>query len=157
MLSGDAHAAAVAEDFRRLTAACRARGRYQRRTGRVVFELAWHIATFLVGLIVLVASELWLLKATGLLLVTVGLLGVGTNTHTSAHYATARARWINEALTFFGYPFFLQLSATYWWDKHNVRHHPHANVLGMDPDVDLSPWVALTALEIERHRGILRW
>jgi linoleoyl-CoA desaturase len=155
--SGDAHAVTTAEDFRQLKAAFRARGWYGRPTGRVMLELAWHLATFLVGLTVLLASEAWLLTAAGLLLVTVGLLGVSTNTHTSAHYATARARWINEALTFFGYPFVLQVSATYWWDKHNVRHHPHANVLARDPDIDLSPWVALTAVEVERHRGLRRW
>jgi linoleoyl-CoA desaturase len=92
-----------------------------------------------------------------LLLVTLGLLGVATNTHTSAHYATARKAWVNEALTFFGYPFCLQFSATYWLDKHNVRHHPHANVMDMDPDVDISPWFALTQSEIDRRRGIRRW
>ena len=156
-MRGAAHAAAAAEDFRRLKAAFRARGWYERPTRRVVLELAWHVSTFLAGLAVLASTEAWLFKGVGLLLVTFGLVGVATNTHTSAHYATARARWFNEALTFFGYPFVLQVSATYWWDKHNVRHHPHANVLDIDPDIDLSPWVALTAAEVEAHRGIRRW
>ena len=38
---------------------------------------------------------------------TAASLGVATNTHTSSHYATSEKRWLNELLTFFGYPVFL--------------------------------------------------
>jgi fatty acid desaturase len=38
-----------------------------------------------------------------------------------------------------------------------VRHHPHANVLTVDPDIDPSPWLVLTRPEIERHTGVRRW
>ena len=101
-------------------------------------------------------GPLWL-DGVGLVLVTLGHMGVGTSSHTSAHYAASRHPRVNEALTYFGYPFFLQVSATYWWDKHNVGHHPHANVLTVDPDVNPSPWLALTRFEIERQTGFQRW
>src|SRR5262245_56171527 len=150
-------APAAAADFDALKAEFRARGWYVRPTMRVLVELGLHISTFIGGLAILLSYEGAAPQAIGLLLVTLGHLGVGTNTHTSAHYATSRTPWINEALTFFGYAFFLQVSATYWWDKHNVRHHPHANVVGLDPDADISPWFALTEQQVRRHHGFRRW
>ena len=145
------------QDFQLLKATFRSRGWYARPAGRVIGELAMHVATFVAGLSLIIMAGPWWIDAAGLLLVTLGLTGVGTNTHTSAHYASARRPWVNEALTYFGYSFFLQVSATYWWDKHNVRHHPHANVVTLDPDVDPSPWLALTRWEIERQTGFRRW
>lgn len=148
---------AAERDFRALKSTFRERGWYARPTSRVVGELAVHVATFLVGLwLIVTPGGIWI-DAVGLLLVTLGHLGVGTNTHTSAHYATSRRAGLNEALTYFGYPFFLQVSATYWWDKHNVRHHPNANVLTVDPDIDPSPWLALTRPAIEGSQGFQRW
>jgi hypothetical protein len=38
----------------------------------------------------------------GIFRVTVGCLGVGTNTHTSTHHGTSDNRWVNEALSYFG-------------------------------------------------------
>jgi hypothetical protein len=32
---------------------------------------------------------------------------------------------------------FLGLSATYWWHKHVVLHHPAPNVVGVNGDADL--------------------
>jgi fatty acid desaturase len=145
------------EDFRALKAHFRSRGWYERPTARVVTELALHVGTFVIGVsLIAMPGGMWL-DALGLLLVTLGHLGVGTSTHTSAHAATSRTAWVNDALTYFGYPFFLQVSATYWWDKHNVRHHPNANVITVDPDIDPSPWVALTRWELERQTGVHRW
>ena len=69
-------------------------------------------------------------------------MSVATNTHTSSHYATSVRRWVNEFLTFFGYPLFLGLSACHWWRQHVVLHHPAPNVIGTDNDVDLEPWFA---------------
>jgi hypothetical protein len=70
-------------------------------------------------------------------------------THTSSHYATSERRWVNEALTFFGYPFFLGLSATFWWNKHVVVH-PAPNVIDVDDDADFMPWLALTDRDLGR-------
>ncbi len=84
-------------------------------------------------------------------------MGVGTNTHTSTHYATSDKRWVNEALSYFGYPMFLGLSATYWWHKHVVLHHPAPNVVGVDSDADLLPWFAITADEVHASSGLRRF
>ena len=96
------------------------------------------------GLMLFFASDNLALKVAGMLISTAGSTGVGTNTHTSSHYATSERRWVNEALTFFGYPFFLGLSATFWWNKHVVVHHPAPNVIDVDDDADFMPWLALT-------------
>ena len=140
-----------------LKAAFRERGWYARPTLRVLAELTWHVTTFLIGLTVMSCSNSLWVSAGGLFLVTLGLLGVGTNTHTSAHYATSDRRWLNEFLTYFGYPFFLQVSATYWWNKHNDRHHPNANVHELDPDADILPWFALTDRSIKDGGKFRRW
>ena len=93
-------------------------------TAHVVTQLAVHVGLAVAGLILFFASDHLALKVAGMLISTAGSTGVGTNTHTSSHYATSERRWVNEALTFFGYPFFLGLSATFWWNKHVVVHHP---------------------------------
>lgn len=132
------------DNFAQLKARCVELGYFERPTFRVLCELAYHVGVFLAGLSIMIVADYVLVSAAGLCLVTFGICGVGTNTHTSAHYATSRRAWVNEFLTYFGYPFFLQVSATYWWNKHNVRHHPSPNQVDTDPDVDLSPWLALT-------------
>ena len=121
-----------------------ARGFGRKATGRVVIELAVHVVLAVGGLVVFFASDNLAVRIIGLLVSTVGSMGVGTNTHTSSHYATSERRWVNEALTFFGYPFFLGLSATFWWNKHVVVHHPAPNVIDVDDDADFMPWLALT-------------
>jgi fatty acid desaturase len=82
---------------------------------------------------------------------------VATNTHTASHYATGRGRFLNELITYLGYPFFVGLSATYWWHKHLVVHHPSPNVVGVDDDIDLAPWFALTRREVRRSGSLLRF
>ncbi len=96
-------------------------------------------------------------RVLGILISTFGCMGVGTNTHTSTHYGTSDKRWVNEALSYFGYPMFLGLSATYWWHKHVVLHHPAPNVVGVDSDADLLPWFAITADEVHASSGLRRF
>jgi fatty acid desaturase len=84
-------------------------------------------------------------------------MGVGTNTHTSSHYASSNRRWVNEFLTYFGYPFFLGLSATFWWRQHVTVHHTSPNVIGVDDDADLAPWLARTWDQVESSRGVRRF
>lgn len=96
-------------------------------------------------------------RALGILISVVGMITVGTNSHTSSHRGTSDKNWINEALTFFGYSTFLGLSATSWWQRHVVVHHPAPNVVGVDGDCDLYPWFALTRDEVERATGWRRF
>ena len=99
----------------------------RKATGRIVFELLIHVALALGGIAVFMTLHNPALQVLGLLISTFGCMGVGT--HTSTHYATSDKRWANEALSYFGYPMFLGLSATYWWHKHVVLHHPAPNVV----------------------------
>ena len=129
------------------------RGYTKRVPRRTIVELMVHVTLNVGGLALFVVSDFWLLQMVALGCSTLGFLGVVTNTHTSAHGATSDHPWVNRALTYFGYPFMSMLSATYWRYKHNVVHHPLPNVVGADPDADLSPWFALTVDEYEAAGG----
>src|SRR5271169_6442303 len=118
------------EAVKELRAEFARRGWYEKATGRIVLELLIHGVLAIAGVIVFFACQNLALKVFGILLSTYGTMGVGTNTHTSTHYATSDRRWVNEALSFLGYPFFVGLSATYWWHKHVTLHHPSPNVIG---------------------------
>jgi linoleoyl-CoA desaturase len=130
------------------------RGWDRKATGPILFELAIHVAIAMAGMIVFMSWSHPVIRALGLLASSFGCMGVGTNTHTSTHYGTSDKRWLNEALSYFGYPMFLGLSATYWWHKHVVLHHPSPNVVGVDRDSDLSPWFAITADEVHATSGL---
>jgi linoleoyl-CoA desaturase len=133
-----------------------ARGYYRKVTGRILLELAIGFALSIAGTVIFIWSGYLPVKICAILLATIGSTIVATNTHTSSHYATSDIRWVNELLTFIGYPFFLGLSATFWWHKHVTVHHPAPNVVGVDGDSDLLPWFALTRDDIERSKGIRR-
>ena len=123
---------------------------------RILLELAWHVMVTGVGLTMVFTADETLWRATGLMVSTIGAMGIGTNTHTSSHFATSDRRWVNEALTFFGYPFCLGLSATFWWRKHVAIHHPAPNVVGVDGDADFTPWLALTQHDVSAAHGLKR-
>jgi linoleoyl-CoA desaturase len=133
------------------------RGWYKKATGRILFELLIHAALALLGAVMFLSYHNLGLRALGLLISAFGSMGVGTNTHTSTHYGTANKRWLNEALSYFGYPMFLGLSATFWWHKHVVLHHPAPNVVGVDEDADLLPWFAITADDLRGSSGLRRF
>jgi linoleoyl-CoA desaturase len=133
-----------------------ARGYYQKATRRILLELALGFCLSIAGTVAFVWVVYLPIKVCAIAIATIGSLIVATNTHTSSHYATSNLRWVNELLTFLGYPFFLGLSATFWWHKHLVVHHPAPNIVGVDDDADLLPWFALNLDEIERSTGIRR-
>ena len=147
-------------DLAELHAALRARGCYRRPTGRLLAELGLFLAIVAAALAMWITLEGVVVHLAALLLLTLGSLGVGANTHTSSHYATSERRWLNELLTYFGCSFFLQFSATYWWHKHGV-HHRSPNVIGVDADVDFKPLFALDRDEAgqcsRRRRWYYRW
>ena len=126
-----------------------ARGYFRRATRQVLGELALFVFITVVCLVVFIAWDNFVIRAASLVVMTLSTLGVTTNTHTSSHYATSDRRRLNEILTYFGYPFFVGFSATYWWQKHVVVHHPAPNVIGVDDDVNLLPFFALNTGELE--------
>ena len=127
-------------------------GLLRKATGRILTELGVHLAVLATGLVLYFAADGLVLRGIALALVAAGSVGVGTNTHTSAHGATSERRWVNEALAFFGYPLLLGLSITYWRRKHNVLHHGSPNVEGVDPDHEFAPWFALASSQVSRSR-----
>jgi linoleoyl-CoA desaturase len=133
------------------------RGWDKKATKRIVIELSIHVGLALAGLAIFFTCHNPALRILGILISSFGCMGVGTNTHTSTHYGTSDKRWLNEALSYFGYPMFLGLSATYWWHKHVVVHHPSPNVVGVDSDADLLPWFAVTADEVHASSGLRRF
>jgi fatty acid desaturase len=146
--------AAALNDLRREFAA---RGWYRKPTGRILLELLLSVSLAIAGAAVFLATPSLLLRAAALALVVAGSMGVATNTHNSSHYATSRKKWVNELLTFFGYPFFLGLSATFWWHQHVTVHHTAPNVIGVDQDADLAPWLARTGDEVASSSGLRRF
>jgi linoleoyl-CoA desaturase len=141
------------EALRELRLSLRRLGFFRRPTLRLLSELAIHVAVLISGVVIVLSFAAWWMKALGLLVSAAGAMGVGTNTHTSSHSATSNKTWVNEALTYFGYSVILGLSATYWWDKHVVRHHSGPNMKGVDGDFDLLPWFAGTRHDVENATG----
>lgn len=133
------------------------RGWDRKATGRILCELVFHIGLAIAGTYVFITAGEWWWKACGMLGVVAGTMGIGTNTHTSSHYGTSEKGWVNELLTYLGYPFLLGLSATFWWHQHVTVHHPAPNVIGVDDDADLWPWFAMTQPEVERVGGWRRF
>lgn len=131
----------------------RNRGWNQRPVGPVLLELAVHVGLALGGIAIAVFAQPWWLRVLGMLISTYGSVGVGTNTHTATHYAASRHRWVNEVLTYFGYPFFLMLGATFWRHRHITLHHANPNVMGIDGDADFTPFFASTEEEVKKGIG----
>jgi linoleoyl-CoA desaturase len=143
--------------FRELQQEFARRGWCRKATGRVLLELLLNLTVAVAGAAVFFTTPHFLIHAAALVLVVAGSMGVATNTHNSSHYATSRKMWLNELLTYFGYPFFLGLSATFWWRQHVVVHHTSPNVIGVDQDADLAPWIARTGDEVARSSGLRRF
>ncbi len=134
-----------------------AQGWNRKATWHVLGELLLNLVAALGGIWVFLTYQHPLVRICAMIVSTAGSMGVLTNTHTSSHYATSNRRWINELLTFLGYPLFMGVSACYWWHKHIVLHHPAPNVVGFDSDLDLSPWFARTSDEVQRSSGWRRF
>lgn len=145
------------EAFSQLRRGFASRGWDKKATGRILFELSIHVAIAMAGIAIFMTWHYPAVRALGILVSSFGCMGVGTNTHTSTHYGTSNKRWVNQALSYFGYPMFLGLSATYWWHKHVALHHPSPNVVGVDEDSDLLPWFAFTMDEVRASRGVRRF
>lgn len=138
-----------------LRAALVGAGLHRRATGRVLAELAFHLLLLFGGASLFFGAAPAALRAAGLLLAALGSVGLGTNTHTSAHGATSEKRWVNDLLSLAGYPVLLGLPLAYWRHKHNGLHHSFPNVDGLDPDHDFVPFFALARSQVA-ERGFFR-
>ena len=131
-----------------LMAEFKARGFYAKPTRKILTQLAVHFLTAMGGLALLLLMDGPWFAGLGLIVLSTGTLGLATNTHTSAHFATSNRRWLDRMLTYLGFPLFSGVGATYWWHKHNVLHHSGPNVIGMDDDILLTPWFAFSQADI---------
>lgn len=148
------------EPYRALQALVKQRGFDDIRAARGFFELALILIMTLGGLALCIWSDQLVIQIAGLLISTCGCLGMSTSAHTSSHYCTSNSRPMNRVLTYFGFPFFFGVSATYWWNKHLVVHHPVPNLVGEDDDIDLAPFFAITETPDGRERRLfyrLQW
>lgn len=143
-------------NFDELKAELRRRGYYERAPARILLEAAVHLALVFGGIALYASSESVLIKIVGMLVSTLGSLGISTNAHTASHYATGESRWLNEVMTHLGFTLILGVSTSYWRNKHIAIHHKAPNILGADDDIDLSPYFAVTDEQVDRARGLLR-
>ncbi len=145
------------DDLHVLRREIEARGYTRKATLPILLHLVAAVAVTLAGCFMTWMPLPWPLRALGAVIAVLGMITVGTNSHTSSHRGTSDRQWLNEGLTFFGYPVFLGLAATSWWHRHVVMHHPAPNVVGVDGDSDLFPWFALTRDEIDQTSGWQRF
>jgi fatty acid desaturase len=145
-----------AETLGLLRQSLRAQGLLGKDPKRCLAELAFHVATAVAGVLLVAAGGSPLLEASGLVLAALGSLGVATNGHTASHHGTSNNWRLDEVLTYFCFPFFLQVSASNWRHRHVVVHHPVPNVIGQDDDVDLMPFFAYTQQEAARGGALAR-
>lgn len=112
--------------------------------GRLMIQLLALVAMATGGMAVFVLAEPLPLRLAGLLTMAMGNLGLTTHGHSSSHNATSDRLWVNRALTLFCYGLVFGTSTIWWRHKHVAVHHVTPNVIGLDDDVDLLPWFALT-------------
>ena len=134
-----------------------ARGFHRKPVGRLLGELALLVSMSLGGTAVFALADGVLPKLAGLVVMAMGNLGITTHSHTSSHNGTSNRRWVNRALTYFGFGIIFGTSTTWWWNKHISVHHATPNVIGLDDDVDLLPWFALTQEEFHSGSRLRRW
>lgn len=132
----------------------RRRGYYKKTPVRIIVQLVLHLTIIGLGAAVFFTAEPLWIRAIALFFAAAASVGVSTNGHTASHYATSDRRRLNEALTFFCYPFVNSVSAHFWWNKHITGHHPAPNVIGVDTDIDLMPWFTFTQ---EQYDSSPRW
>jgi fatty acid desaturase len=149
-------AAPVALSLADLRRAFHERGWDRPATARVLAELSVLGAVMAAGLWVVLAADTSSWRAAGLLVFTYGSMGVACNTHTASHGAAHPSPAVNRLLLWFGYPFLHGLSATWWRHKHLRLHHAAPNVVGVDADIDLMPYFALTEREAARGSPMRR-
>lgn len=136
------HEAGLEEDFTQLRAKLDQLGYDKRLAGPVWGTWAISVLALIggLGLASVPSAPLWL-RVVGF----VGcILGTTVNAkvgHTASRNALGPHRLANRVMFHVAYPFFMGLSARYWYKSHVSMHHPSPNVAGVDDDIDLRPFV----------------
>jgi fatty acid desaturase len=131
---------------------------FQRKpVGALMLQLAALVTMSVGGMAVFVLAHPLPARLAGLLAMAMGNLGITTHGHSSSHNGCSDRLWINRALTFFSYGLVFGTSSMWWRHKHVAVHHVTPNVIGLDDDVDLLPWFALTREGYESGSPGWRW
>lgn len=99
---------------------------------KAVANLAIYLAPFIIWLVF--KPGVW--GTIGLFAITgVGMAGVGMNLmHDALHDTVTKSEWWNRRM---GAVLYLLTGNSYTWKtQHNVKHHTHTNLEGMDDDID---------------------
>jgi len=129
---------------------------FRRTPGRLIGELLIFVTASVLGIALYLSSDHFLVATLAMWIITLAGMGIGTSAHTASHNAVSGRPWINTALAYFGYPFFLQVSLAYWRHKHLRVHHAEPNVAGVDDDADLTPFFALSEADADNAGPLLR-
>ncbi len=132
-------------------------GFHRKPVGIHLLQLFAHVTFALGGTVACLLSPSLAVRAAAIVVSAYGMIGISTHTHTSSHNATFDAVRANRALVYLGFPFLAGVSALYWWNKHVHVHHPTPNIIGLDDDVDLMPFFALTREEASRGGPLVRF
>ncbi|MEO1878548.1 MAG: fatty acid desaturase [Methylococcales bacterium] len=136
-------------DFKSLSMEIKRRGLYGRDTRKVCLEFIAHILITIVGIALFITFDNIFSRVISALIMTSGLLGIGTHTHNSSHYGSTEKKSIDDFLTSLGYSTLLGFSGVFWKHKHCIVHHGNPNIIGVDEDIDLMPFFAVTETDIE--------
>lgn len=117
-------------------------------------ELLFQAALAVGGAIAFAVASGTLVKVVALVLMTFGNLGLTNFGHSASHNGISERGWINRGLLLLTFGAAFGTSSTWWISKHVVVHHNTPNVIGLDDDVALLPWFALTE---EQARSGSRW
>lgn len=132
----------------------KARGLYKKDTTIVLLHLCLHLIFTAAGIVLFILSTHFLLTILATVLLLVGLLGIGTHTHNSAHYASTNSKRLDDFLAYLGNVVILGFSLNYWQYKHNIVHHKNPNIVGMDNDFDFAPIFSVIKGEKETTPGL---
>ncbi len=141
-------------NFKLFTLEIKRRGFYQRDAKKAYIELIAHILITIIGIALFIAFENTLVRIISALIMASGLLGIGTHTHNSSHYASTKSNTIDDFLTYLGYSVILGFSAIFWKYKHCIVHHSNPNIIGVDEDIDLMPFFAVTDTDA-KNAGVI--
>ncbi len=115
--------------------------------------LLFHVATMLGGIAVFLLFEVLWIRVLALLVSTYGALGIGMTGHNASHYAVTGLKTIDRGLTYLTMTVCNGIAATFWRHKHVRLHHVAPNNIGVDSDIDLMPFFALSQEEVAQATG----
>ena len=78
-----------------------------------------------------------LIPVAGVLCTSIAMMG-----HEGSHRSFSRSPVRNQIMVHLAFPLFSGLGILYWRNKHDVLHHGHPNVEGVDPDIKPFPFVS---------------